>query len=122
MTNIKEIIAAMQTAYNNGYTSFGVRTGENVKIGQELECSHDWDYENDCESEDFLNGTCATGFGYLWFDGEREDEEAVVKAIEHNAKCYAGEMQYIIAGNSEDYGADDKEVIIESAVVIAVVK
>lgn len=122
MKNVKDIIKAIDEAKKNGFTHFGVRTADGLEIGQELECSHDWDYEHDCESDKLLNGTCATGFGELWFDGEAEDEEAIKNAVEFNAKLYCGDAQYIIAGDGEEYGADEKEVIISNATVIAVVE
>lgn len=122
MKNVKNIIKAMEEAKRNGLNHFGVITDDELKIGQELECSHDWDYEYDCVSDELLNGTCATGFGELWFDGETEDEEAIEKAVEFNAKFYSGDAQYIIAGDGEEYGADEKEIIISNAVVIATVE
>lgn len=119
MTNI---MMAITEASDNHYTCFGVRKGYKANIGDYLENSHDYDIENDCSSDEYLDGTCATNIGMLWFDGEEDDEEAVRKAIEYNAKHYAGEMQYIIAGKCASNGYDDHEIIIENAVVIAIVE
>ena len=117
-----DIMQKIIEAKDNGYRYFGIRTGKAAEIGEELECSHDWDYENDCESEDLLDGTCATGFnGSLWFDGEEEDDELVEQAIALNKKRYSGDMQYVIAGYDSEYGNDEQEVIILGATVIAII-
>ena len=94
--NLTEIAQAIAKAYDEkGYTYFGVRTGRTAEIGEELEPSHDWDYENDWFSDELLPGTCSTGIGNLWFDGEVEDEEEIEKAIaRHNENHYVGEMTY----------------------------
>lgn len=119
MTDLMKIITEAKAA---GYKAFGVRTGDKVEVGQELECSHDWDLENDCSSDELLNGTCATEIGMLWFDGDEEDDDAVNNAVAYNAKHYSGEMQYIIAGTGSENGYDDGETIIYNAVVIAIIK
>ena len=122
--NISEIAQTITNAYKEkGITEFGIRTGRIAKIGEELERSHNWDHENDCFSDDLLSGTCSTGIGFLWFDGESEDEEMIKKAIEiHNDYPYNGEMTYIIGGVSSTYGEDMHELIIENAVVICIIK
>ena len=119
MTDLMKIITE---AKENGYRAFGVRTGDKVEIGQEVECSHDWDLENDCSSDELLDGTCATGIYITWWDGEEEDDEILNDAIAYNAKHYSGEMQYIIAGTGYENGYDDGEAIIYNAVVIAIIK
>lgn len=122
--NISEIAQAIAKAYDEkGYTYFGVRTGRNAEIGEELECSRDWDYENDWFSDELLPGTCSTGIGNLWFDGESEDEEEIEKAIaRHLENHYVGEMTYIIGGKDSTYGDDMGEMIIADAEVICIVK
>lgn len=120
--NITAIAQAIAKAFNEkGYTYFGVRTGRTAEIGEELEPSHDWDYENDCSSDEMLSGTCSTGISDLWFDGESEDEEEIKKAIARHIKNnYDGEMTYIIGGNKSEYGNDAGEMIIANAEVIFV--
>lgn len=121
--NIAEIAQSIAKAFNEkGYTCFGVRTGRAAEIGEELEPSHDWDHESDWFSDELLPGTCSTGIGYLWYDGESEDEEEIEKAIaKHKRLRYYGEMTYIIGGLREDYGEDDGEKIIENAEVICII-
>lgn len=122
--SITEIAKTIAKAFDEkGYTYFGVRTGRIAEIGEKLEPSHDWDYENDCSSDEMLSGTCSTGIGGLWFDGEPEDEEEIEKAISRHIKNnYVGEMTYIIGGNRSEYGNDDGEMIIANAEVIYIVK
>lgn len=118
MNAVKEIINAYE---NKGYQYFAVRTGRVAKVGEILEPSHDWDFENDLPSDELLDGTCGTNIETIWFDDEEEVAEALEKAIAEN-KGYPGEMQYIIAGNSSEYGDDPHEVIIEDAEVIYIIK
>lgn len=120
---IKEIAQAITKANGEyGFTHFGVRTGRIAEIGEELERSHNWNHEDDCFGEDFLPGTCATGIGYLWYDGEAEDEEEIENAIaKHKENNYDGEMTYIIAGKESEYGEDDGELIIKNATVICII-
>lgn len=120
MKNINEIIQAIANAHEQmGYDAFGVRTdNREVKIGEDCECSHDWDYENDCQSDNYLDGTSATSFGYLYFD--EEDENNVREAIAYNLAHYVGKTTYIIGGKRENYGMDENETIIEDATVIYV--
>lgn len=116
----KEIAAAILEAYEaHGYNCFGVRTGRPAEVGEELERSHVWDDNRPTDEE--LPGTCATGFGHLWFDGEVEDEEAIEKALEiHGGWEYAGGMTYVIGGRHAADGTDAHEVIISDAHVICI--
>lgn len=115
--NVTEIVQAILKAHNEkGYTYFGVRTGRTAEIGEILERSHDWDYINDWYSEELLPGTCSTGIGFLWFDGESEDEEEIAKAIAlHIDNRYDGEMTYIIGGKNSSCGEDSQELIITAS-------
>ena len=123
MKNINEIIATIKNYQENGYKSFAVR-GDNVDInvGEKLDCSYDWDYENDCCSEEKLNGTCGIAFGYLYFDGEEEDLETVENAINYCKENYCYKNFEIIAGTDEEYGADEKEIVIKNAICIYNIK
>ena len=81
MTTI-EMLKKIEEAHNTlGYNYFGLRTGnENLNENDCSPESHDWDFENDCESEDTLGGTCCTGIDYLYFDGEEDDISAIEKS------------------------------------------
>lgn len=120
---LNEILEAIKKANKEGYRYFGIR-GDNVKfeIGTYLDNSYDWDYENDCQSEEKLSGTCSTGIGYLWYDGEQEDLDTIEKAIKLNETTYAYNYRTVIAGESAEYGEDEDELIISGAKVIYVIK
>lgn len=113
---INEILKAIK---ESGCRYFGVRGDDkDFEIGTCLEDSYDWDYENDCQSENKLNGTCATKIDYLWFDGEEEDIETIAKALDYHKKAYGYKYTTVIAGTDEEYGADENEAIIRNAEVI----
>ena len=119
---MKENILKIIAENSNNYRVFGVRSDDRIlNVGDALGNSHEWDEENDTYFEDqYLNGICATGFGYLWLDGEQEDQEELEKILNINDQ-YTGEHQYLIAGDESEYGNDESEVIIRNAVVLAVI-
>lgn len=114
---IKEILEKIEKSNLN---HFGIRSEDrSLEEGYELEASHDWE-DNEMQDE-LLSGTCATGIGYLWLDGEQEDVDTLQKAISANGGRY-GDHVYIIGGDSYEDGNDDGEVIISDAIVIAKIK
>jgi hypothetical protein len=124
MTNIAEKIMAAIIESGNTYCHYGLRTDDlELTIGQELDWSIDGSYEGETATAEtgeqvYLNGTCATGFGFLWYD--EDDREAVEKAVNTNSE-YIGKHKYLIAGSSCEYGDDTDEIIIPDAVVVAII-
>lgn len=116
---IKEILKAIEESKKSDNRYFGIR-GDDVsfEIGTCLEDSFDWDYENDRQSEEKLNGTCTTKIEYLWLDDEEEDIETIAKALEYHKKSYGYKYTAIVAGTDQEYGADENETIIRNAQVI----
>lgn len=116
---IKEILKAIEESMKGDNRYFGIR-GDDVsfEIDTCLEDSFDWDYENDRQSEEKLNGTCTTKIGYLWFDDEEDDIETIAKALEYHKKSYGYKYTTIVAGTDQEYGADENETIIRDAQVI----
>lgn len=118
--NAQEILSAIE-ANKRQYTAFGIRGDSRLfSVGEELPCSQnmlDDLYDHETQTYPLLDGTCAIGFGYLWFDGEAEDLETIETAI---AKCqkYGYDHMYLIAGYDSQYGDDDGEVIITGAEVV----
>lgn len=104
------------------YVAFGIRgDSREFSIGDELPCSQnmvDDLYDPETQSYPLLDGTCAIGFGYLWFDGENEDLETIEKAVNQCKKIYGYEHTYLIAGPSSEHGDDENEIIITDAEVI----
>lgn len=111
---MKEILEKME---KSNFNYFGIRSEDrDLPEGYELEQSHDWD--DGVMLDELLSGTCATGIGCLWFDGEQDDIDTVQQAIDANGGSY-GKYMYIIGGDSYEDGNDDGEMIISDAVVIA---
>lgn len=114
----------MEVITNNrkNYTVFGIR-GDNrsFSIGDELPCSQnmvDDLYDHETGEYPLLDGTCATGFGHLWFDGDDEDIETVQEAIDVNKDNYNYSNLYLIGGYDYEYGDDEHELTIKGAEVI----
>lgn len=120
----KEMMKAIIKANNEGKGSyFGIRGDDfEHEIGQTLEESYDWDYENDCQSDEKLSGTCATNIPLIWFDGDEEEMEKLIEAYEYHVQNYQYKYTSIIVGENSEYGADEKEIIIEHAEVIYKIK
>lgn len=100
----------------------GLAEDEKYEIGDTLRNSYDWDYENDrtsygTENEVELNGACAS---HVVVDMNWDSDEEIKEAIENVIANfnYSGEI-VLVGGNSFEYGADENEVIIEDAKVIA---
>ena len=119
------------------YNFIGIRgTNAEYEIGQALETSYLWDYENDRSSADGdnpieLGGTCAlnaTIDGWdFWNVEDKEDymQEAIAlieKMAAYNAETYQYENIYVIGSQclASDYEAPDAyEIHMERPVVIA---
>lgn len=118
---INEIIHTIEE--NKGkYTVYGVR-GDNrdFEAGDELPCSRnmiDDLYDHEAGEYPLLDGTCAIGFGYLWFDGEDEDIETVKKSITMCSE-YGYKNLYLVGGYDYEYGDDDGEIVIKCAEVVS---
>lgn len=114
MSNIEKLISAIESAKENGFRYFGIRTGKLKKSGQYCACSNDCDEDGDFTSK-YLNGTCATVIGNIDF----LDESDLESAISYNKEMYGWEdsvdkMQYIVAGLDAEQGRDDNEIIINN--------
>lgn len=119
------------------YNFIGVRgTNEEYEIGQVLETSYLWDYENDVSSYESeapieLGGTCALNASVdgwdFWDEDEKEEyiEEAIAlieKMVAYNAETYQYENIFVIGSQTlaTDYEAPDAyEIHMVDAVVIA---
>lgn len=112
----KVLSALIENGYSFCY--YGVRTDDALyEVGDELPESRSWDDNN--PTGEILPGTCATGFGSLWYD---DDDAAAVDKTLALQEDYVGDHQYLIAGDRCTYGDDIGEIIIERAVVVAVIR
>lgn len=95
---------------------------EEYSVGDICRNSYDWDYEYDCssygtENEVELDGTCAYDTKIdKYIDEQNEIEEKLKKALDEAPYCGSA---IIIGGNRIEYGADENEIIIRNAEVIA---
>lgn len=111
--------AIAQRLVDENHYFIGVRADDRkYNVGDKCELSKDWDYENDCYSDEYLDGTCATEVLNNWNDVD-DVAENLKNAIEFN-KRYRSKYQYIIVGNGIERGMDENEVIIKNAVVFEV--
>ena len=108
---------------------FGVRGDDrDVKVGDYLDTSYGWDYENDIQSEEKLNGTCAINLSDLNLcatddlEQDQEDIEKIEQALDFFENTYNYEHISIIGGKSCEGGEDENEVIIEDAQVLYVIR
>lgn len=122
MNKFEEVMKVITKANENtNIRCFGIRGDDiDVKVGQKLEASFDWDYEYDRPAESKLNGTCAVSIGYLWFDGEEDDINAVKAAYDYLISEYGYKNISVIGGYESENGADEKEIVIKNAEVIYV--
>lgn len=123
-----EIINILRSEYNNGFSGYiGFRKptdDESYNVGDQCRNSYDWDYEYDLSSYNTenpieLDGTCATG---TYIEDDEDAESIIAEMMESNFNSYAGNEQIVIFGQSAEYGADENEVIIKNATVIAIIK
>lgn len=116
--NAKNIVELIKT--NGSDWCYGIRSDDRVlAAGDELSNSYDW---TDLTGNTQLDGTCATGMGYLWYDGEADDLDTVTRALAtHAKKLYDGQHLYLISGDDCEDGDDEAEVIISNAKVVAAI-
>lgn len=108
------------------YLSLGLRglqPDEQYEIGDIARNSHDWDLENDCSSEDELNGTCTILVNTMWVDTAEElieEIEDTIESIEDNG--YGDGRIVLLGGRNDTQGYDPAERIISNAKVLAIIK
>lgn len=117
---IKEIL-------NQGeYEYYGIRNDEGLEIGQVLETSYIYDYDNDEPTEEEMGGVCTTG---VLFEIEEDIDKALETALEISERLYGHETMghvYLVGSNNwnpEDaYEADEDERILADAVVLGQIR
>lgn len=98
---IRGIVEEQELYFEYGYV--GVRVQEEAfELGALNHCSHIWDNDEDTGEE--LDGACAIYVDHLEVAGE-----------------YYGEHVAIICGNRAEFGEDVGEIIIEDAIVAAII-
>lgn len=114
--------AASEKRTRAGYRrTFGLRTiSENVDVGETLSNSFVWDWENEHESDELMEGVCTTLIGTCSIYAD-DDEilEYIQEALEiHNRTDYIGKYLYLVAGTNYDYGDDEGEGVLFNHIVV----
>lgn len=81
-----------------------------IKEGDWVEHSHDWDFENDISSDDMLDGCSTVGLT------EHDDAEYIAEKIIDMDKSYGYGLNsklVLVSGKDMGYGDDDNEVLID---------
>lgn len=95
---------------------------ESYSVGDTARNSYDWDMENDCSSDEELNGASAIVIDTAWLDGAVDLIERIEEEID-SVKSYNGGKHIVLLGGwSSDDGTDNGEQVITNAKVLAVIK
>jgi len=115
-------IEELNEKYGDDYSIIAIRSQsiEFPEAGSEFDYfSKTWDYENDCESEEELEGACATSIS-----ATGTDIDCLLKHF--NAGGYTGDATHIAVLASSryghEYGNDPAEVILKYATVLEVIR
>ena len=111
ITTIEEIVEIIESVTYN-YCGLRNATEHDLELiagGRDyLDCSYDWDFENDCMSDDKLNGSCAIEIN------EYMDTNVLLKRYQQSYETYSGNTILLIADKCGEYGNDENEIIIGS--------
>lgn len=97
-----------------------VRNNETYSIGDVVNNSKDWDFENDRSSDIDLNGASAIEVVDVDFD-ETEEAKSLIIAASEIVRDYGKGQMVIIASNNVDYGDDPDEIVMSNAVVVGII-
>ena len=93
---------------------------ENYSVGDYTRNSKDWDFENDCESEDELPGISTIEIMMT------ETPEELISDIENKIDTLNnynnGERIVLIGSLNKSYGDDPNEAVLENGIVLAILK
>lgn len=98
-----------------------IRPDEKYQVGDYARNSYDWDAENDCSSEEELNGTCSISFDVSWLEGAADLINRIEETISEVRKYY-GDGIVLLGGWASSDGTDSGEQVIENAKVLAVLE
>ena len=118
---MNEIVKNFEEIRTQNY--LGIRSlcpDENYSVGDYTRNSKDWDFENDCESEDELPGISTIEIMMS------ETPEKLINDIENKIEILndynGGERIVLIGSLNKSYGDDPKEAVLENGIVLAILK
>lgn len=112
------------------YQIIGIRgTDIEYEIGEVLDTSYDWDFENDCSSyytEPIeLGGTCVTEIDVRpWRETEESLKDAIEATIKKHRQGYDYKYTYLVGAQRtvEGFPTDNGEAILEDAEIIGIIE
>ena len=107
------------------YTVLGLRSlcpDEQYKIGDLARNSYDWDAENDCSSDEELDGTSVILLDNSWLEGPEDLIERINDMLPTMKQYYRGKHIVLLGGWRGAHGTDEGEGVIVNAKVLAVLK
>jgi hypothetical protein len=107
------------------YNYLGIRAtceDEDYKVGDICRNSLDWDYEDDCSSENELPGACAIIINNYWIEDADDLINRIDTALSTLQETYTGKQIILIGGNNGQIGDDDGEIVIGNAMTLAIIK
>jgi len=106
------------------YNYIGLRgtcQDENYKAGDYARNSLDWDFENDCSSENELGGTSTIEINNAWIESSEDLIERIERALP-GIDQYHGHQTILVSGDYTSAGSDENEIVIANAKVLAIIK
>lgn len=93
---------------------FGLRKTYDIGIGDDVPHSYDWDFENDCQSSDRLDGASTIALPEIFSDDDFDDVLNLVNKMEK----YPGTKLILVSGDHAGFGDDNGELLISNGTVI----
>jgi hypothetical protein len=128
--SVKLILNAIEEdREQNTDSEYGIRIHEYpIKKGDKLGPSHDWDFENDTSSEDYLPGTSVLGLGDNPSAGDVIEQLRMAGQGGKNRRYTGGHVGYggdyiaVVRGKNVGNGTDKGEILLDDAEVIGTFK
>jgi hypothetical protein len=109
----------------SGYNYLGLRSlcsDENYQVGDYARNSLDWDAENDCSSDEELDGVSTVAIDISWLDGAEDLIDRIAGLLPDMESYNGGERVVLLGGWNASRGTDGGELVIANAKVLAIVK
>ena len=113
--NTQEIAKEINKIMNQKSSVFGLRVIDYSKsVGDVVEYSFDWDFENDCQSSNHLDGCSTIALPCVYDDDDCLIEiETIIKFC---LKSYKGKNLLLVSGEHSGFGDDHNELLISDAI------
>jgi len=119
-----KIMKTLKEEYDRNHCPEFVVCGSNkmYEKGDAMPKSYAWDIEHDIQSNKKLNGTLGIEIlAEFNYDDYMDDIDKLKEAIEYAKNNYPYKHWYIAMGDIDDYGYEEKTLIIEDAKVVVLI-